>query len=360
MDANNRKLKIAFVIRKFIDISMGGEPAIHFNLMEYLKKQGHFIEVYCEDSAARNVYETVFLNFSQNRDKYIERIKNSNYDFIIGGKNALQYDDLNCDLYTLHEHSEIYSQKNKFGIFYKLFRPKKQKIKREIEVLNNHKDSLFVFCSGKLKDDYCSLAGLENTKVINPYPNFLPPAGYKKEPNEIFTFGISALGFQNKGGYLALKSASLLKMSGKKFKLKIIYNKKPGFLQLLMVNLLGLKKETEFLLKMPNMHKFHSGIDCLLVPSNLESFGMMAVEGAAYGVPVIMSSNCGAAEALKDCKNVHIFKFNKFRIINLYREMKKIMEDIPTCENLIFMTQDIYNQKFESLIVSKGKEYAEK
>lgn len=46
-----------------------------------------------------------------------------------------------------------------------------------------------------------------------------------------------------------------------------------------------------------------SRMDCLVLPSRLESFGMVVVEALAAGVPVIVSDHVGAAEAVKEGVN---------------------------------------------------------
>lgn len=44
-------------------------------------------------------------------------------------------------------------------------------------------------------------------------------------------------------------------------------------------------------------------MDCLVLPSRLESFGMVVVEALAAGVPVIVSDHAGAADAIQEGEN---------------------------------------------------------
>jgi glycosyltransferase involved in cell wall biosynthesis len=44
-------------------------------------------------------------------------------------------------------------------------------------------------------------------------------------------------------------------------------------------------------------------MDCMVLPSRLESFGMVVVEALAAGVPVIMSDHVGASVAIRENKN---------------------------------------------------------
>lgn len=51
------------------------------------------------------------------------------------------------------------------------------------------------------------------------------------------------------------------------------------------------------------LSKFFSQMDCLVLPSRLESFGMVVVEALAAGVPVIVSDHAGASEAIQEGEN---------------------------------------------------------
>lgn len=51
------------------------------------------------------------------------------------------------------------------------------------------------------------------------------------------------------------------------------------------------------------LSKLLSKMDCLVLPSRLESFGMVVVEALAAGVPVIVSDHAGASEAISENEN---------------------------------------------------------
>ncbi len=51
------------------------------------------------------------------------------------------------------------------------------------------------------------------------------------------------------------------------------------------------------------LSKLLAQMDCLVLPSRLESFGMVVVEALAAGVPVIVSDHAGASEAIKENVN---------------------------------------------------------
>lgn len=51
------------------------------------------------------------------------------------------------------------------------------------------------------------------------------------------------------------------------------------------------------------LSKLLSQMDCLILPSRLESFGMVVVEALAAGVPVIVSDHAGASVAIRENEN---------------------------------------------------------
>lgn len=345
--------KLAFIVEKFVEIPVGGEPAIHINLINYLLSLGFQIDVYYERNAkplAITPPYKKFENFSKNKEKYIEFINNNNYDLVISSRYGLKYPELNADIYTIHSHSDLFSQKTKFGFLYNILKPRKKRIKAEENILKKNSNKLFIFCSTQLKDDYNSICKLENSNVINPYANFFCNTQSKKR-KDVFTFGISALGFQNKGGYLFLKSAFLLKLLNKNFKLKIIYKEKPGFLPKLLLLITGLTDRTEFFDRQTDMRPYFESIDCLVMASQLESFGMTALEAMTYNLPVIVSSNCGVKELINDGENGFIFSFKGFKEINLMKKMKYVIEHQDKYYSSNFTwCKEKYNKEFTQYI----------
>lgn len=350
--------KIAFIIEKFSDkINSGGEPRINFNLCKYLVSLGAKVDIYCQECES-NIYNyTVFNQFYKNKNTYINKINNKNYDIIISSRFGLKFSEIEADIYTIHSHSDLFSQKRKYGYLYNIIRPKNKSIKNEIENLTCKKDKLFIFCSKQLQKDYCSICKLEKNFVMNPYPNFTPNEKIKNK-NNIFVFGINALGFENKGGYLILKSAFLLKLIGKKFKLKIIYKKQAGPLQKMLTQILGLKKYVEFIPKQKDMQTFYKSINCLCMPSKIESFGMVALEAMSFGLPVIVSSTSGITEKITDMKNGLIFSFNCNKVFNLFEKMKFVLDNKNSdiiknnLQKTHFITENEYNYNFLKIIDS--------
>lgn len=341
--------KIAFVIDKYVDFATGGEPSIHSRLIKLLHENNYKVDVYCRYyvEAEEKLPINIYPNFEKNSEKYLKQIQDEKYDLVFGGKFALKFKELSPEIISLHAHSDLHQQKSKFGLLYYIIKPRKKRIQAENNSLKRNSNTKFVFCSEVLKKDYSKICEYKDSIILNPYPNFRPTEDYVKKQNEIFTFGISALGFQNKGGYLTIKSAFLLKLLGKKFKLKIIYRKDPDFLHKALITILGLKNNIEFLKRQSDMTDFYSSIDCLVLASQLESYGMVALEALAYELPVIASSNSGFSELITDGINGYVFKFNFNRMFNLFLKMKKVYEN----KNLDIMKENI--RKIEINTINK-------
>ena len=57
---------------------------------------------------------------------------------------------------------------------------------------------------------------------------------------------------------------------------------------------------------MDDKSKFFNSIDVLVHPAKLEAFGMVITEALSFGVPVLCSSECGAAEIISERYKVHL------------------------------------------------------
>ena len=69
-----------------------------------------------------------------------------------------------------------------------------------------------------------------------------------------------------------------------------------------------------------------ANMDCLVLPSRLESFGMVTVEALAAGIPVIVSDHAGSAEAIRNGENGWVFTAGN--VDELYERMAACCENI--------------------------------
>jgi glycosyltransferase involved in cell wall biosynthesis len=75
-----------------------------------------------------------------------------------------------------------------------------------------------------------------------------------------------------------------------------------------LANKLGLERNIFFLGYIPDIRWFYSIIDCFVIPSHWEPFGIVALEAHATGVPVISSNVEGLNEVVLDAKTGFLFE----------------------------------------------------
>lgn len=346
-------LKIAFVsdVYQEKDFRTGGEK-LNFLLIKTLVSKGYQIDLFCnkivsnECSYINKVYK--LSDFNNIKEKF---------DLTISEKAIAE-----SDITYIHGHSYLYRQKmlyNKLTFFvYKLFN-KKRHLKRLSEYKkikeNINKCKKVIVSSEILKQDMIENYGVLSSKIFIITP---PIEKYEKKDrvtNNLFTFGISALGFVNKGGYLTLKAVKYLKKRGVKFKVKFIYPSKNKFVNFL-IKLYGIKDFCEFLPIQKSMEEFYYSIDCLLMPSGIETFGMVATEALSTGCPVITGEHCGASIVIKNGKNGFLYQRNN-AVKNLTKAMEKMLslskEDLIAMESFcISSVEEFYLEGFAKNIES--------
>ena len=346
-------LKIAFVsdVYQENELKTGGEK-LNFLLIKSLFSKGYQIDLFCnkifsnEKFYINNVYSISDFN------KLKER-----YDLTISEKAIVD-----SDITYIHGHNYLYRQRmlhNNLSLFlYKLFN-KKRHLKRLNEYKkikeNINKCKKIIISSEVLKQDMIDNYGVEPSRLYIIAP---PIERYKKRErifNKVFTFGISALGFVNKGGYLTLKAINILRKKGYKFKVKFIYPSKNKLVDFI-INLYRIKDFCEFLPVQKSMENFYYSIDCLLMPSGIETFGMVATEALSTGCPVITGEHCGASTIIREGKNGFLYKGNK-SVKNLTKAMEKIL--LLSRENLIMM-EDICKTSVNGLYLEDFAKNVEK
>lgn len=363
-------MTIAFLIEKFEDKNFrGGGEKLNFKLISQLVKLGFDIDVFCNTSNTEKDYGIKNIRiFNLDKEAFFDEvlkiISSQKYDAVFSENLSAP-----CDICCIHGHTVKYRQetvRNSFERFLtKYLKPKRykknlEKAARQAYIAKNCKKILVP--STLHKDDVVKNLNIAQDKVFVLPPAIDAPQNTERQPNEVFTFGLSAIGFANKGGYTALKAFKKFNHN-KKAKLRIIYPKwRKNLILRLFLLLNNLDKNVEFVDKYQNIGDFYKGIDCLLVPSKEETFGMVVTEAMSFGVPVIISSRCGAKDFVKEEQNGFVFDFENKAVENLARKMNEIImktsEEIKTLkanalktiENLTwedfankFVT--IYNQK---------------
>jgi len=321
---------IAFIIRRLQDKDFfGGGERISFNLIKHLCKLGYKIDVFCHET---NVDQDYGINEIIPIQDY-GQLYSASPDFIQGKKyDRIISENLNTPLDTTiaHGHSVFYRQMTARNIFERtlgrIFTGSKKLI-MDVQKNNIQHYNLVIVPSMVCKKDYSEYLKFDSDKIRVIYPGIetrLNTVG--KQPERIFSFGISAVGFSNKGGYLFLNALFMLKMFGYRFRAKIIYPgyKKNKFVKIL-ARILDLKNNLEFVDFQTDMTEFYSSIDCMVVPSKLETFGLVVLEAMSDGVPVILSSRCGSSEIINDGENGFVFDYESLPAIKLFAKMRHVL-----------------------------------
>lgn len=315
--------KIAFAASCYTDCNFtSGGVKLNFLFLEQLKQtENYSIDLYCDDIIHNNkkIFDMVYplSELDKNQDEY---------DVIISEKGIVP-----SDITYIHDHSYLYRTQMMSGkishTLYKIFNRKKH-LKRLNEYLKTKENlancKIVIVSSEVLKNDI-----IQNYEINAENIVILPPPTEKYSinscKNKIFTFGISAIGFNRKGGYLALQAIKELKKTHTNFKVKFIYPSKNLFVRLAK-NLYGIDKYCEILPAQTDMGSFYNSIDCLLMPSIIEPFGMVATEALSTGCPVITAKHCGASDFIINGENGYIYETSGNISKNLADAMAKMID----------------------------------
>lgn len=224
----------------------------------------------------------------------------------------------------------------------------RKKIKKQDKMFENVPfDNKYIAVSESVKKDY-----VKNYK-LKPENVFVCHLGceqvYETMPeinkNDFITFGCVANNSINKGGHLFLLGLGVLNLIGcNKFKARIISQNK---IMMLLSRILGLSKKVEFLPPQEKIIDYYKTLDCLVLPSKNEAFGLVVLEEMSCGKPCVVSSTAGVAEII-DNENGIIFNRNSFfSFIICLRKMYKMYKTNAydnMCQNA-FDTSKIYTWK---------------
>jgi len=351
--------KIAFIVRLFQDKSFyaGSEKFIYKIINEFIKNN-YLVDVYCNELDINNnrinpnytnlvriknvngINEIILcddgsdLSIPQQAEAYYDKIQimldERQYDFAITDGIAPK-----IDMTLLQVHSLInkrFKNKNFFlKLYYKKYKPKMiQDVNCEEKWITQNHRKIFVV-SNRLKEDYVSNFNIPENKISIIYPGIdLTEEVEKKKDTDVFTFGISATFFKRKGGLLFIRALRKVKQKGCKFKAYIILRNNSGSKMRwfnILLKVFNITKEVEFISFQNDMRDFYKKIDCLVMPSHEEAFGLVALEAMINKIPCIVSSCSGVSEIIKDGFDGFVFDINKNASSNLAKKMVYILKN---------------------------------
>lgn len=356
--------KLAFVINVFRedDFHSGGEK-LFYELVNRSIVDGYAVDLYCttylsQKNILKNKINKITYIGHPKDFKYPKKIENfydevkrlttaENYDFVISENISPP-----IDIGILQGHSLLHYRK-KSGLLFGILKHKF--INAQKKWLNTPYRKIIV-PSNVLKNELKENFNIGEDKFAVLYPGVdPPPPAQNRTTQAIFTFGLSAPSFEKKGGYEFLKALKILKDKNYIFRAKIIYPKYKKNLKLqFLLYKYRLKDKVEFLPYQEDMKSFYDSISCVVMPSYLETFGLVALEGMANRIPAIVSTACGAAEIIKDGENGIVADGNLTQKMELFLNNKIDYEKISqnAYKTALNHNWEIFYEKFKNYLNS--------
>ncbi|MBR6164250.1 glycosyltransferase family 4 protein [bacterium] len=316
--------KVAIITKYFIEITSESDgvrgAGLYICSFIYSLSLCCDVDVYCEENTPVREGSNIknIFHYEKGNPPSAEDLEKGGYDFVWSLTDKVYKSDKFLTFTLQHSHSRLYRQKyirRPYELFIKrIFNPSRYYTKSKIkEYKKVFKTTDILFANSKIAyNDYINLCELppEEIPLLNP---MIPKAkSIKKEKHDLFTFGMSAVTFDLKGGYIFLEALYNLKKTTKNFRAKVIYpHFKKNFILRFFYALWGLKKYVEVLDFQKSMDNFYNSVDCIVMPSREETFGFVAAEGMAHKLPVIVSSASGICDIIENEKNGFIFDIRK-------------------------------------------------
>ncbi|MFA6989015.1 MAG: glycosyltransferase family 4 protein [Candidatus Gastranaerophilaceae bacterium] len=347
--------KIAFVVRMFqIErFYAGGEKFIYQIIKEFIRNN-YIIDIYCEKSETETPsgINKIIVNNCHSHD-YIETEKH--YQKLNDEINQNSYDYVITDGVTPYSETlllQVFSKKYNLAqiLYYKIFKPEKLIQSHYEEKWLTQERNKIIVVSNKLKQHLIKKYKIQSEKISVIYPGaeeFSENLTLKPQNQTPYTFGISATFFKRKGGLLFLLALIITKLRGQKYNaIMILRNTSKAILLKKILKLFNMEQNVTFFPFQETMTDFYSQINCLVMPSHEEAFGLVALEAMLNKIPTIVSSCSGISEILQDKVNGNVFKFNLFASFNLANKMIQVVNNsaqAEECLNNAYITAKKYN-----------------
>lgn len=304
----------------------GGGHKVTKNIILGLIESNLFeIDIFCKKSSICSLEGINSINVL-NKKTFVkdlkQKISEKPYNYVLSSDIILPLGNL-----VLHSNSAKYKTKNgKNKLVEKILRVyNAKKIKAQEKCFAQNDKNIFTV-SNNLKRDFVGNYNLDANKVFACYPAVDDAICQPIEKKEVFIIGGMAGGGLNKGGYLLLFAIRKLnKNILKNFKARIIFPKiHKAFFFKTLIKILNLGDTIELLPKQSDMQKFYQSIDCYVLPSLNEAFGLVVTEAASNCRPSLVSSTAGARDVIVDNENGFVFDRLNNPLRNLREELEKI------------------------------------
>lgn len=309
--------------------SGGAHKVTKHLIMGLIESELYEIDIFCKRSSISKV-EGINIIKVLNKKTFVKELEHElslkKYDYILSSDVLLPFGNI-----ILHSNSAKYKSKNAknklvstLALLYNSI-----KIKPQAKSFKQNNKHFFAVSNG-LKKDYSSNYDINEDRIFVAYPScdkideFLP-----LENKPYFTIGAMAGGGLNKGGYLLLfalkKFINKQNITPEKFRARIIFPKMhKAFFYKFLIKSFNLQQFIDLLPKQKDMNAFYKSIDCYVLPSLNEAFGLVVPEAASNGRPSIVSSTAGVSELINDSQNGFIFDRTKNPVNNLTGTLQKV------------------------------------
>ena len=266
-----------------------------------------------------------------------EMTKDKGYDYVLSDYLPLSFGCCVFHVYSIVERMRLCPNFLYRLIFYlghyqmiKYFKNLFQKQPKIFAVSSIVKDDLVRNCNIPEERIKIIFPGCENSELVEEYDI------KKYDRTKPFVFGLSAVGFVRKGGFLFLDAIRRLKKDYPNIKAKIIYpDYKKNLGLMLYLWFYNLKDTVEIVGYQKDMSAFYRSLDCLVVPSIFEAFGRVVIEGMTHKIPVIVGSGVGAKDIIKDGENGFVFEAEGYSGKPLAEKMKEVIRNYNNLDNLV-------------------------
>lgn len=311
--------------------SGGGHKVTKHLILELVESDKFDIDIYCQGINAKASWVNTINGINSitvlNKKTFVkdleEKLKEKHYDYVLSSDILLPFANN-----LINSNSSKYKSKNGKNKFVqqilKIYNAKK--IKAQEACFENNNRAVFTV-SESLKKDFVENFNLDENIVFVSYPAVDNYAEFIPSPvKENFTIGGMAGGGLNKGGYLLLFALKNLSETYN-IKARIIFPKfHKAFLYKFFIKILGLENRIELLPKQENMNEYYKSIDCYVLPSLNEGFGLVVTEAAANFKPSLVSLTAGVSELIKDGENGFVFDRTKNPVRNLAQKLIEVID----------------------------------
>ncbi len=223
----------------------------------------------------------------------------------------------------------------------------------------SYKSKILIACSNAVKNHLENYFGVEETKiyVINNFINVseivlsFNPTSLKKElgipEGKVIIGYICRLDIREKGIDILIKSlVEIRKVKSNIFLLLVGGGKDEGIIRKNLI-----RSNLDYLILGPqeNIFDYYNLIDVFVLPSNIESFGIVVLEAGLMKKPVVGSNTGGIRETIKD--NNEGFLFEQGNHIDLIDKIFKILNDF---EYALVMGQNLNKKVLDRYTSEKG------